>query len=170
MISNDRLLKVAPPGSTLTDSFLMADEMLHQGVTGVSDIILRHGLVNVDFADVRTIMANAGKFLVAASGTYVYVLSYCDLGTALVGVGRASGPSRAEDAALAALNSPLLDFPVARAKGLIFNVVGGQDLTLQEVNKVAATIYDKMESDANIIFGAQIDDTITNKEVHDNLC
>lgn len=93
------------------------------------------------------------------------VNTHCEIGTALVGVGRASGPNRAEDAALAALNSPLLDFPVARAKGLIFNVVGGKDLSLQEVNNVAATIYDKMESDANIIFGAQIDDAITNSEV-----
>ena len=82
----------------------------------------------------------------------------------MIGVGRGAGPNRAADAATAALTSPLLDFPVARAKGLIFNVVGGSDMTLQEVNNVAEIIYDKMEPDANIIFGARTDETITSAE------
>lgn len=86
-------------------------------------------------------------------------------GTALIGVGSGAGPNRAVDAATAALTSPLLDFPVTSAKGLIFNVVGGDDLTLEEVNKVAEIIYDKTEADANIIFGARTDSTITNGEV-----
>lgn len=87
------------------------------------------------------------------------------LGTALIGVGRGVGPNRAAEAAIAALTSPLLDFPVARTKGLIFNIVGGADLTLQEVNKVAEIIYEKTESEANIIFGARTDPDITDGEV-----
>lgn len=116
-----------------------------QGVVGISEIIIKPGLVNVDFADVRTIMGNAG--------------------TALMGIGTGKGKSRAVDAALAAISSPLLDFPITRAKGIVFNIVGGSDMSLQEINAAAEVIYESVDADANIIFGALVDDKITSGEV-----
>ena len=95
------------------------------------------GLINVDFADVRTVMGNAG--------------------TALMGIGTGKGKTRAQDAAVAAISSPLLDFPIAKAKGIVFNIVGGDDLTLTEINAAAEVIYENVDPDANIIFGALVD-------------
>merc|ERR1712146_321488 len=132
-------------GTPLTDAFLVADDILRQGVVGISEIIVKPGLVNVDFADVRSIMGNAG--------------------TALMGIGTGKGKSRATDAALAAISSPLLDFPITRAKGIVFNVAGGQDLSLQEINAAAEVIYENVDPDANIIFGALLDDKLENGEV-----
>ncbi len=113
IVSNDRLLQIIPENTPLQKAFSVADDVLRQGVVGISEIIIRPGLINVDFADVRTIMGDAG--------------------TALMGIGRGSGKSRAAEAAAAAISSPLLDFPIEKAKGVVFNIVGGNDLTLQEV-------------------------------------
>lgn len=113
IVSNDRLLKIIPEGTPVQNAFMMADEVLRQGVVGISEIIIRPGLINVDFADVRAIMGDAG--------------------TALMGIGQSSGKNRAEEAAKEAISSPLLDFPIEKAQGVVFNIVGGSDLTLQEV-------------------------------------
>ena len=145
VVSNDKLLEIVPENTPLTDAFLVADDILRQGVVGISEIIIKPGLVNVDFADVRTIMGNAG--------------------TALMGIGQGKGKTRAVDAAMAAISSPLLDFPITKAKGIVFNIVGGPDMTLQEINSAAEVIYGAVDMDANIIFGALIDDKITTGEV-----
>ena len=121
----------------------MADDILRQGVVGISEIIIKPGLINVDFADVRTIMGDAG--------------------TALMGVGTGIGKTRAQDAAVAAISSPLLDFPIKRAKGIVFNVVGGFDLTLAEINAAAEVVYENADPDANIIFGALVDPKMENE-------
>jgi cell division protein FtsZ len=109
-----------------------------QGVVGISEIIVRPGLINVDFADVRSVMSNAG--------------------TALMGIGRGEGKTRAEDAAAAAISSPLLEAPIDKAKGIVFNIVGGSDMTLQEINAAAEVIYENVDPSANIIFGALVDE------------
>lgn len=137
VVSNDKLLQIVPANTPLTDSFLVADDILRQGVVGISEIIVKPGLINVDFADVKTIMGNAG--------------------TALMGIGTGKGKTRAQDAAVAAISSPLLDFPVRKAKGIVFNIVGGSDLTLAEINAAAEVIYDSVDPEANIIFGAMVD-------------
>ena len=113
IVSNDRLLQIIPENTPLQRAFSVSDDVLRQGVVGISEIIIRPGLINVDFADVRSIMGNAG--------------------TALMGIGKGSGKNRAQEAAAAAISSPLLDFPIERARGVVFNIVGGSDLTLQEV-------------------------------------
>ena len=138
VVSNDKLLSIVPEATPLTDAFLVADDILRQGVVGISEIIVKPGLVNVDFADVRTIMSNAG--------------------TALMGIGTGKGKNRATDAAIAAISSPLLDFPITKAKGIVFNIVGGSDMSLQEINSAAEVIYQNVDSDANIIFGALVDE------------
>ncbi len=145
VVSNDKLLEIVPENTPLTDAFLVADDILRQGVVGISEIIIKPGLVNVDFADVRTIMGNAG--------------------TALMGIGTGKGKTRAVDAAMSAISSPLLDFPITKAKGIVFNVVGGSDMTLQEINAAAEVIYENVDQDANIIFGALIDEKLTNGEI-----
>lgn len=137
VISNDKLLQIVPDNTPVTDAFLVADDILRQGVVGISEIIVKPGLINVDFADVRAVMANAG--------------------TALMGVGTGSGKTRATDAAVAAISSPLLDFPIRQAQGVVFNVVGGEDLSLAEINAAAEVIYENTSTEANIIFGALID-------------
>ena len=106
---------------------------------------MRPGLINVDFADVRSVMGNAG--------------------TALMGIGTGTGKTRAEDAALAAISSPLLDSPIDKASGIVFNVIGGRDMTLQEINKAAALIYDSVHPEANIIFGALVDPSIDDDSI-----
>jgi cell division protein FtsZ len=141
VVSNDRLLQIIPENVPVKQAFLVADDTLRQGVVGVSEIIIRPGLINVDFADVRAIMGNAGS--------------------ALMGIGKGTGKTRAQDAAAAALASPLLDFPIKQAQGVVFNVVGGSDLTLQEINSAAEVIYEAVDPNANIIFGALIDDSIS---------
>jgi cell division protein FtsZ len=138
VVSNDKLLQIVPENTPLSDAFLVADDILRQGVVGISEIIIKPGLINVDFADVRTIMGNAG--------------------TALMGIGTGKGKTRAQDAAVAAISSPLLDFPIKKARGIVFNIVGGTDLTLQEINAAAEVIYENVDSDANIIFGALVDE------------
>jgi len=137
VVSNDKLLQIVPENTPLADAFLVADDILRQGVVGISEIIVKPGLINVDFADVRTVMGNAG--------------------TALMGIGTGKGKTRAQDAAVAAISSPLLDFPIQKAKGIVFNIVGGDDLTLTEINAAAEVIYENVDQDANIIFGALVD-------------
>lgn len=117
----------------------MADEIMRQGVIGLADIVIKPGLINVDFADVRTVMTGAGK--------------------ALMGIGRGFGPTRAVDAAMAAVSSPLLDFPIAEAKGVVFTITGNSDMSLSEVNEVATLISEMVSDEANIIFGTSVDET-----------
>lgn len=140
VVSNDRLLEIIPDDTPMERAFAVADDILRQGVVGISDIIVKPGLINVDFADVRAIMNNAG--------------------TALMGIGIGSGKTAAEDAAAAAISSPLLDSTINNAKGVVFNISGGPSLSLNEVNQAAKLIYSTVEADANVIFGALVDDTL----------
>jgi cell division protein FtsZ len=137
VVSNDKLLRIVPDNTPVTDAFLVADDILRQGVVGISEIILKTGIVNVDFADVRTVMKKAG--------------------TALMGVGTGVGKTRAADAAVAAISSPLLDFPIQNAQRIVFNIVGGLDMGLQEINEASEVIYENADENANIIFGALVD-------------
>lgn len=140
VIPNDKLLAVISEQMPVQEAFRFADDILRQGVQGISDIITIPGLVNVDFADVRAIMADAGS--------------------ALMGIGIGSGKSRAREAAIAAISSPLLESSIEGARGVVFNITGGNDLTLHEVNTAAETIYEEVDPNANIIFGAVIDDRL----------
>ncbi|EOA27021.1 hypothetical protein CARUB_v10023118mg [Capsella rubella] len=141
VIPNDKLLTAVSQSTPVTEAFNLADDILRQGVRGISDIITIPGLVNVDFADVRAIMANAGS--------------------SLMGIGTATGKSRARDAALNAIQSPLLDIGIERATGIVWNITGGSDLTLFEVNAAAEVIYDLVDPTANLIFGAVVDPSLT---------
>ncbi|XP_030448953.1 cell division protein FtsZ homolog 2-1, chloroplastic-like [Syzygium oleosum] len=141
VIPNDKLLTAVSPSTPVTEAFNLADDILRQGVRGISDIITIPGLVNVDFADVRAIMANAGS--------------------SLMGIGTATGKTRARDAALNAIQSPLLDIGIERATGIVWNITGGSDLTLFEVNAAAEVIYDLVDPTANLIFGAVIDPSLS---------
>jgi cell division protein FtsZ len=138
VIPNDKLLSVISEQTPVQEAFRYADDILRQGVQGISDIITIPGLVNVDFADVRAVMADAGS--------------------ALMGIGVGSGKSRAREAAIAAISSPLLETSIDGAAGAVFNITGGSDLTLHEVNSAAEIIYEAVDPNANIIFGAVIDD------------
>ncbi|QXE23954.1 cell division protein FtsZ [Richelia sinica FACHB-800] len=140
IIPNNKLLEVIPEQTPVQEAFRYADDVLRQGVQGISDIITIPGLVNVDFADVRAVMADAGS--------------------ALMGIGVSSGKSRAREAAVAAISSPLLECSIEGARGVVFNITGGSDLTLHEVNAAAETIYEVVDPNANIIFGAVIDDRL----------
>lgn len=137
VVSNDKLLRIVPENTPVTDAFLVADDILRQGVIGISEIILKTGIVNVDFADIRAVMQNAG--------------------TALMGVGTGVGRNRAADAAIAAISSPLLDFPIQNARRIVFNIVGGEDMGLSEINEASEVIYENADDNANIIFGALVD-------------
>ncbi|MGK7874161.1 MAG: cell division protein FtsZ [Xenococcaceae cyanobacterium] len=138
IIPNNQLLSVISPETPVQEAFRVADDILRQGVQGISDIITIPGLVNVDFADVRAVMADAGS--------------------ALMGIGIGSGKSRAREGAVAAISSPLLESSIEGAKGVVLNITGGHDLTLHEVNTAAETIYEVVDPNANIIFGAVIDE------------
>ena len=121
-------LGIVPADAPLADAFLVADDVLRQGIVGVSEIIVKPGLINVDFADVRAVMQDAGA--------------------ALIGIGTGRGASRAEDAAVAAISSPLLEAPVLNARGIVFNIVGGPSMTLAEVDRAAQIIYENVDADA----------------------
>jgi cell division protein FtsZ len=136
-IPNDRLLQLADKKSSLQDAFRMADEVLHQGIQGISELITIPGLINLDFADVRAIMSEGGA--------------------ALMAVGRGSGDDRAKTAAEQAISSQLLDITIDGARGVLFNVTGGANMTLFEVNQAAAIIRETAHPDVNMIFGAVID-------------
>ena len=135
-IPNDRLLQTIDRRTPLLEAFKVADDVLRQGVQGISDLITVHGLINLDFADVRAVMTNSG--------------------TALMGIGRANGDDRAVEAAKQATESPLLEVSIEGARGILFNVIGGMDMTMHEINAAAETITAAADPDANIIFGATI--------------
>jgi cell division protein FtsZ len=137
VIPNDRLLQIVDKRANLQDAFRMADDVLRQGVQGISELITVPGLINLDFADVRTIMSEGGA--------------------ALMAVGSAKGDDRAREAAEKAISSQLLDITIDGARGILFNVTGGPDLTLFEVNQAAAIIKETAHPDVNLIFGAVID-------------
>jgi cell division protein FtsZ len=136
VIPNDRLLQTIDRQTPLLEAFKVADDVLRQGVQGISDLITVHGLINLDFADVKTVMSNAGS--------------------ALMGIGRASGDDRAVKAAQQAVESPLLEVSIDGARGVLFNVIGGMDMSMHEINAAAETITAAADPDANIIFGATI--------------
>lgn len=140
VIPNDKLLQVVDKTTTLVDAFKIADDVLRQGVQGIADLITVPGLVNLDFADVKTVMKESGS--------------------AMMGIGRASGENRAIEAAESAILSPLLEESINGATGVIFNVTGGESLTLFEVNAAAEIIYNAVDSNANILFGSVIDPTL----------
>jgi cell division protein FtsZ len=140
VVPNDRLLQISDPETSVLDAFRMADQVLYQGVEGITSLIMTPGLINLDFADVRTVMSGAGS--------------------ALMGIGHASGENRAEEAARNAVSSPLLESSIEGAKGLLLSIAGPSDLALHEVNRAAEAITRVAHPDANIIFGAVIDDSL----------
>jgi len=135
-IPNDRLLQTIDRRTPLLETFKIADDVLRQGVQGISELITEHGLINLDFADVKAIMSNAGS--------------------ALMGIGRASGDNRAAQAAQQAIESPLIEVSIDGAKGVLFNVTGGYDMSMSEIQEAAEIITSAVAPDANIIFGATL--------------
>jgi cell division protein FtsZ len=139
IIPNDKLLQVAEKRTSMLDAFEMADDILRKGVQGITDLITVPGLINLDFADVRTIMQNSGS--------------------ALMGIGESSSENRGTEAAKLAISSPLLEASIEGATGIILNITGGNELGLFEVNEAAETVHNAAHQDANLIFGAVIDET-----------
>jgi cell division protein FtsZ len=144
-VSNDKLLTVLDPNTPINSAFWVCDEILKEAVAGIADLILRPGIINVDFADVKAIMKNSGS--------------------ALFGVGRSSGEKRAEIAAKAALNSPLLDISPKGAKGVLFNVSGGKDISLSEVEEIGRILTKEINPGAKVIFGAIGDESLKEGEI-----
>jgi cell division protein FtsZ len=140
VIPNDRLLTISDAKTTLEEAFTSADEVLHQAIQGISEVITLPGIINLDFADVRRIMGQAGP--------------------ALLAIGQARGEKRASDAAKLAVSSPLLDVSIKGARGVLFNVVGGRNLGIHEVNEAASVIQEVVDPDAEIVFGAAIDEAL----------
>ncbi|HEX9717268.1 MAG TPA: cell division protein FtsZ [Actinomycetota bacterium] len=140
VVPNDRLLQVSEPQTPIVDAFRMADQVLYQGVEGITSLITTPGLINLDFADVKAVMIGAGS--------------------ALMGIGTGSGEDRAEEAAKAAVSSPLLESSIEGARGVLLSIAGPTDLTLHEVNRAADAITRVAHPDANIIFGAVVDDAL----------
>lgn len=145
IIPNDRLLSVIDKGTTAKNAFAMCDEILKQAVEGISDLITTPGIINIDFADIRAVMENAGS--------------------ALMGIGSASGDNRAVDAAKAAINSPLLDLSINGAKGVLFSIAGGEDLTMFEIQDAAKVITESIDPNAKVIFGTVRDDKLKKNEI-----
>lgn len=144
-ISNDRLLQIIDRKTTLINAFRVVDDVLRQGVQGISDLISKPGIVNVDFADVKAILQ--------------------DSGSALMGIGTAAGENRSAEAAKLAINSPLLEFSIDGAKGILFNVSGGPDMTMLEINEAANVITESIDPNAKVIFGASIDESAKKGEL-----
>jgi cell division protein FtsZ len=144
-IPNDKLLQTIERDTPLVEAFRFADEVLRQGVQGISDLITEAGLINLDFADIKTIVSRAGS--------------------ALMGIGRATGENRAVNAAQQAIESPLLEVSIDGARGVLFSVAGGQDLSMHEINEAAEVITSAVAPDANIIFGAAVRDDLEEGEV-----
>jgi len=144
-ISNNKLLSILEPKVTVTSAFWFCDEILRQAVQGISDLIVLPGIINIDFADVKAIMKNSGS--------------------ALFGIGKAKGPERARQAALQALSSPLLDISVKGAKGVLFNISGGGDISLTEIDEAAKIITQEVSKDAKIVFGAIQDEKLPQGEI-----
>jgi len=145
-IPNDKLLSIIDRKTTLINAFRIVDDVLRQGVQGISDLITKPGIVNVDFADVRAIMQ--------------------DSGSALMGIGIASGENRAAEAARTAINSPLLELSIDGAKGVLFNISGSSDLGMLEINEAANIITESIDPNAKVIFGAVVDDQVKKGEIH----
>jgi len=145
IVPNDRILSVADKETTFKTAFMMSDEVLRQAVEGISDLITTPGIINVDFADIRSVLSNSGS--------------------ALLGIGSSSGENRAQEAALAAINSPLLDLSISGAKGVLFAIAGGADLRMHEINEAARIITESIDPDARVIFGAIIDEKLKKNEV-----
>jgi cell division protein FtsZ len=141
VIPNDRLLEVLDRSTSMVDAFKIADDVLRQGVQGICDLITTPGLINLDFADVRTVMQDAGS--------------------ALMGIGYATGQNRAKEAAERALGSPLIDAEIVRARGILLSISGGDDLSLVEVNEAAEVVRQTATDETNIIFGATVDPRLT---------
>jgi cell division protein FtsZ len=140
-IPNDKILSIIDKKTPITEAFTVVDDVLRQGVQGIADLITVHGMINVDFADVKTVMENAGS--------------------ALMGIGYGTGENRAVEAAKAAIESPLLELSIDGAKGVLFNITGGNDLSMFEVDEAARIITEAADPEANIIFGAVINDSYT---------
>jgi cell division protein FtsZ len=140
VIPNDRLLEVLDRSTSMVDAFKIADDVLRQGVQGICDLITMPGLINLDFADVRTIMSDAGS--------------------ALMGIGYSESANRAREAAERALKSPLIDTEIVGARGILLSIAGGEDLTLLEVNEAAEVVRGAATDDTNIIFGATVDERL----------
>ena len=145
IVPNDRLLQIIDRKTTLMNAFRVVDDILRQGVQGISDLITKPGIVNVDFADVRAILQ--------------------DSGSALMGIGTATGENRASQAAKMAINSPLLEFSIDGAKGILFNVSGGPDIAMLEINEAANIITESIDPNAKVIFGATIDESAKKGEI-----
>ncbi len=145
VIPNDKLLQIIDRKTSMVDAFIMADDVLRQGVQGISDLIANPGLVNLDFADVKTIMLNTGM--------------------AHMGIGRATGENRAEDAAKQAIQSPLLETSIEGARGVIINITGSSSIGLQEINTAAELVQRSVDPEANIIFGTAIDESLEDEIV-----
>jgi cell division protein FtsZ len=145
IIPNDRLLAISDKETTFKDAFAMCDEVLRQAVEGITDLITTPGIINVDFADIRAIMFDAGS--------------------ALMGIGRASGENRSEEAALRAINSPLLEISINGAKGVLFSIAGNEDLGIQEVQTAAKIITESIDPDAKVIFGTTRDEKLKKGEI-----
>ena len=145
VIPNDRLLTAVSRETSVTSAFAMCDDILKQAVEGISDIITTPGIINVDFADIRAVMENAGS--------------------ALMGIGTASGEKRAEEAAKPAINSPLLDISINGAKGVLFSVAGGEDLGLLEIQDAAKIITESIDPNAKVIFGTSRDAKLKKGEI-----
>jgi len=144
-IPNDRLLQTIDRRTPLLETFKIADDVLRQGVQGISDLITEHGLINLDFADVKAILSNAGS--------------------ALMGIGRATGDNRAIEAARQAIESPLIEVSIEGARGVLFNVTGGYDMSMSEIQEAAEIITGAVHPDANIIFGATLKPDVTDEIV-----
>ncbi|OHA80089.1 MAG: cell division protein FtsZ [Candidatus Yonathbacteria bacterium RIFCSPHIGHO2_01_FULL_51_10] len=145
VIPNDRLLGVVGKDTTFKSAFAMCDEILRNAVEGISDLITIPGIINVDFADIKAVMSSTGS--------------------ALMGIGYGSGENRARDAAMGAINSPLLDISISGARGVLFAIAGGDDLTMNEVQDAAKTITESIDTDAKVIFGAVKDDRLKKSEI-----
>jgi cell division protein FtsZ len=145
IIPNDRLLAAVSKDTTVKNAFAMCDDILRHAVEGIADLITTPGLINIDFADIRTVMENAGS--------------------ALMGIGTATGENRAIEAAKAAINSPLLDVSITGAKGVLFSIAGGEDLTMFEIQDAAKVITESIDPEAKIIFGTVRNDKLKKNEI-----
>lgn len=145
VVPNERIMSVADKDMTFKNAFSMSDEILRQAVEGISDLITTPGVINVDFADIRATLSDAGS--------------------ALLGIGSSSGENRAQEAALAAINSPLLDVSISGAKGVLFAIAGGDDLKMHEINEAAKIITEAIDPDARVIFGAIKDEKLKKNEI-----
>lgn len=145
VVPNDRILSIAGKDTTFKSAFMMCDDVLRQAVEGISDLITMPGVINVDFADIRSVLSNAGS--------------------ALLGIGSSTGDNRAQEAAVLAINSPLLDVSVSGAKGILFAIAGGDDLLMHEIQDAAKTITEAIDPDARVIFGAIRDEKLKKNEI-----